>query len=236
MYNHPISRSPTHQGSRYPTHQGNKIYAIQLRIDNPDMTLLAIGNIVGITKERVRQILKKAGMETRSTKEAYNRQPPHLKFSKQPCPTCNKPVPYRQINSKTYNSYHPKYHIECRPSQLFMDLVCPYCDKSFQLGMYYYNRKLKCLQNGSQKAIYCSRQCVSDAYWDSVHQRIPNDYGYVMRGEANTSARTTFQCGTCGVEKSIRCHEYNFRIKNSTTGLLFCSRICLGRSLRVGAI
>ena len=207
------------------------LQAIQLRSDNPDMTLLAIGNIIGVTKERVRQILKKAGMETKSAKEVLERRPLHLKFSQKPCPTCDKPVQYRQWlhskNTSPSHGYYPIYHIECRPGALFMDLVCPYCDKSFQLGMYDYNQKLKRLNRGSQKAIYCSHRCVISAYWDSVHQRIPNDAGYVMRAGRNTSSWIPFTCGTCGVEKYIRDQEYNHRISNSRTGLLFCSKRCL---------
>ena len=213
-----------------------KIYVTQLRQDNPDMTLLAIGNIVGVTKERVRQILKKAGMETRSSKEVYERRPLHLKFGKKPCPTCNKLVPYRRLgpyglHGYTYG-YYPKYHVECRPGQVKIDVVCPYCDKSFQLDTDEYSRKLERIQNGNQKAIYCSHRCVINAYWDSVHQRIPNEHGYVMRGKRNTSSWTTFQCGTCGVEKSIRDQEYTHRINNSQTGLLFCGHKCLGDWIR----
>jgi len=209
--------------------KNTKIYVTQIRQDNPEMTLLAIGNIVGITRERVRQILKKAGMETRSTKEVYERRPLHLKFGNKPCPTCDKLVLYRKTPKF---GYYPKYHAECRPGTLMVDVVCPYCDKSFQLDKLAYSKKLQRLQNGSQKAIYCSHRCVINAYWDSVHQRIPNDYGYVMRRGRNTSPWITFQCGTCGVEKSIRDHEYSHRIKNSPTGLLFCNHTCLGDWIR----
>jgi len=215
----------------------SKIYVIQMRQDNPDMTLLDIGNIVGVTRERVRQILKKAGMETRSAKAAYSRQPPHLKFGK-PCLKCNKPVPYSQLskskNPSPSHGYYPKYHKECRPGSLFMDLVCPYCDKSFQLGMYYYKQRLKRLSVGSQKEIYCSHRCVINSYWDSVHQRIPNDVGYVMRDGRNTSSWTPFTCGTCGTEKFIRNKEYEYRISNSKAGILFCNRECLRHWIKKG--
>jgi len=40
---------------------------ISLRIENPDYTLQAIGDVVGVTRERVRQILKGAGLPTVST-------------------------------------------------------------------------------------------------------------------------------------------------------------------------
>ena len=219
----------------------SKIYVIQMRQDNPDMTLLDIGNIVGVTRERVRQILKKAGMETQSAKAAYSRQPPHLKFGK-PCPKCNKPVPYSQLSkskntspsSALIHGYYTKYHKECRPGALFMDLVCPYCDKSFQLDTDEYSRKLERIQNGNQKAIYCSHRCVINAYWDSVHQRIPNEHGYVMRGKRNTSSWTPFTCGTCGTEKFIRNKEYEYRISNSKAGILFCNRECLRHWIKKG--
>ncbi len=41
--------------------------ACQLRRDNPAMTLDAIGKQVGVSRERIRQLLKKAGLETHST-------------------------------------------------------------------------------------------------------------------------------------------------------------------------
>tara|TARA_B100000949_G_scaffold220277_1_gene220105 strand:+ start:114 stop:803 length:690 start_codon:yes stop_codon:yes gene_type:complete len=227
----------TNFNTKYNKKNPAQIYVIQLRQDNPEMTLLEIGNIVGVTKERVRQILKKAGMETRSAKAAHERQPPHLKFGK-PCPTCNKPVQYRQwLNSKNTSpshGYYPIYHIECRPGALFMDLVCPYCDKSFRLGMYDYNQKLKRLNKGIQKGIYCSHRCVIDTYWDSVHQRIANDAGYVMRTGRNTSSWTPFTCGICGTEKFIRTKEYDHRVSNSKTGILFCGRECLWVWIRKG--
>ena len=203
-------------------------HAIQLRSDNPDMTLEAIGNIVGVTKERVRQLLKKAGMETRSAKAIHARRPPHLKFGK-PCPTCDKPVPYRQkesTNLSPSHGYYPMYHIECRPGSLFVDLVCPYCHKSFQLPMYDYNQKMKHLNNGSQKDLYCSHSCVSNAYWDEVREFIPNEHDYVQKTERNQAPRTSFTCGICRTEVRLRLREYIHRIKKSKAGILLCSRAC----------
>ena len=44
-------------GTRGPAFE----HAVQLRSNHPDMTLEAIGNIVGVSKERIRQLLKKLG-------------------------------------------------------------------------------------------------------------------------------------------------------------------------------
>jgi len=200
------------------------LQSIKLRSTNPDMTLEAIGNIVGVTKERVRQILKKAGMETRSTKEIYERRSPHLKFGN-PCPTCNKPAPYKQKKYGLYTyGYYLKYHVECRPSKVKIDLICPYCDKSFQIDKTRYFLRIKRINVGGQKAIYCSHQCVSNAYWDSVHQG--------QQAKRHTSSWTSFICGTCNTEKFIRKQEYFHRITNSQTGILFCDHICLGHWIR----
>ena len=204
--------------------QKNKVYTIQLRQDNPNMTLVAIGSIVGITKERVRQILKKAGMETRSTKEIYRRQPQHLKFNPS-CPTCNKPVPYHKT---TYGGYHTKYCIGCSPGQILIDVICPYCDKSFQINKYRYLLRIKRIHAGSQKAIYCSHNCAINSYWDAVHK---NDL--MPRAKRNTSSWVSFICGTCDNEKFIRKQEYLQRIANSQTGMLFCDYTCLGHWTRL---
>ena len=45
-----------------------KFKVIQLRKDNPSFTLELIANIVGLTRERVRQILQTSDMPTRSVK------------------------------------------------------------------------------------------------------------------------------------------------------------------------
>jgi len=122
----------------------------QLRYDNPDMTLLAIGNIVGLTKERVRQILKRASMATGATR------PPHI------CFTCNTIMP-----KGTYN----KYHVECRPTNTSIDEVCTYCDKIFQLRKSQHKAQLNRAQlKHNQKIIYCSHSCSTNAYWDSVRR------------------------------------------------------------------
>ena len=40
--------------------------------------------------------------------------------------------------------------------------------------------------------------------------------------------RVKFVCGYCGTEKTLDIDTYNFRIKQSKTGLLFCNKSCAG--------
>ena len=73
--------------------QSNTEWIISLRQENPDFTLLQIGERVGVTRERVRQILKKHGLQTQSTAAAKNLIPKHLRKG-EPCLRCGIPVPW----------------------------------------------------------------------------------------------------------------------------------------------
>ena len=208
-------------GTRGPAFE----HAVQLRSNHPDMTLEAIGNIVGVSKERIRQLLKKAGMETRSSKEVWERRPTHLKFGK-PCPTCDKPVPYRRSPSVNTTGYYPKYCVGCEPRYQFVDVSCSYCYKTFKLSKYTYGQKMKRLNEGSQKGIFCSHRCVSGSYWDEVREIIPNEHAYVKKTERDQATWTSFICGICGIESRIRLRSYLHRIHKSNAGILLCSRTC----------
>ena len=83
---------------------------VRLRTDHPDWTLERIGQIVKRTRERVRQILISEGLEHRSTKAAYSRQPAHMKKG-QPCKKCGTPVPnkVRSYDSGYTGGSYPTY-------------------------------------------------------------------------------------------------------------------------------
>ena len=67
---------------------GSRTRVVELRTHHPHMTLIEIGDEVGVTRERVRQILVSENLETRSTARIPIPMPP--------CRRCGNPVPYRK--------------------------------------------------------------------------------------------------------------------------------------------
>jgi len=67
---------------------GSRIRVVELRTHHPHMTLREIGEELGITRERVRQILTSENLETRSTARIPIPMPP--------CRRCGNFVPYRK--------------------------------------------------------------------------------------------------------------------------------------------
>ncbi len=59
---------------------------MQLRLDNPTMTLEEIGQQIGLTRERIRQILKKNNVPTRAMNKSPQRK----------CTNCQKPLTNNQ--------------------------------------------------------------------------------------------------------------------------------------------
>jgi hypothetical protein len=110
---------------------------ISLRKSNPDMTLIEIGNEIGITKERVRQILASEHLETRST----NRIPAPMPLCKQ----CGMPVPYRKRIFCSAICHRPASRVTVN---------CHYCGKEMSLMASVYKSR-----SDSSKYIHCSRTC-----------------------------------------------------------------------------
>ena len=153
---------------------------VRLRTDHPDWTLERIGQIVKRTRERVRQILISVGLEHRSTKAAYSRQPAHMKKG-QPCKKCGTPVPYkvRSYDSGYTGGSYPTYcSDECRPKEEEIELTCFYCNKLYVLTVPQAKSRQRRVANGRYKATYCSHSCSTRAYWDVVHGKTPNTFGY----------------------------------------------------------
>jgi len=67
---------------------GSRTKVVELRTHHPHMTLIEIGEEVGVTRERVRQILVSENLETRSTARIPIPMPP--------CRRCGNFVPYRK--------------------------------------------------------------------------------------------------------------------------------------------
>ena len=135
---------------------------ITLRQENPVMTLQQIAMTVNRTKERVRQILVSAGIETRSAKriESASRPTPI-------CRTCNKEV---RMNEKRYKR---TYCDECISTKIWhidmglrrrriprIDIPCAYCNKTITMRETLYKR-----QQIRHKNLYCSKSCRSKGLW-----------------------------------------------------------------------
>lgn len=106
-------------------------------------TLRELGEIFGLSYERVRQILKREGVLL------YH--PPNPAKHSILCTSCG---------SKS-KSHHPRKSIkpficnECRKQRLFVSLVCPVCKKGFSKRQTEYNYVTK-----RGKRIFCSRKCL----------------------------------------------------------------------------
>ena len=149
---------------------------IWLRSTHPDWTLEQIGNEVGRTRERVRQVLLSENMEARSAKAAYARQPIHLKKGK-PCKRCGTPVPYVAYKQGGH------YNIFCSKAcaaQQHVELTCGYCEKVYELTTSQARSRNKRVTTGRYKATYCSHSCSSRAYWDVAKRKTPNTLGFAL--------------------------------------------------------
>ena len=111
--------------------------AIELRKHHPEMTLQAIGTELGISRERVRQILTSENLETRSV----GRIPEPMPL----CRTCNNPVPIRR---RIYCSS------ECQRPYGKTTVNCHFCNTEITLMTSQYNAR-----TSRNVHIHCSREC-----------------------------------------------------------------------------
>ena len=110
--------------------------AIEYRKTFPEMTLKEIGDAVGYTRERIRQILSKENLTTSSS----GRKKP-----KSSCLTCNQLVPRRRM---LYCS--PK----CRFPNGKTTFSCSFCQNSITVMTSIFKRR-----SSTSSRIYCSRAC-----------------------------------------------------------------------------
>jgi len=107
-------------------------------------TLQAIGDDFGVTKERIRQLINKLGLQN-----APGRQRP-----KKICPVCE-----RQVESSR------KYHEECRRDMIWTTKICGICNNSFSV-----RTKELALRKANRKTpgvvrTFCSRECWHKSQW-----------------------------------------------------------------------
>ena len=116
---------------------GSRIRVVELRTHHPHMTLREIGEELGITRERVRQILTSEKLETRSTARIPIPMPS--------CKRCGNPVPYRK---RLFCS-----RICQRPTGRTI-VMCHSCGKEISLMTSIYKTR-----HARAAHIHCSRTC-----------------------------------------------------------------------------
>ena len=111
---------------------------VEYRKAFPEMSLQEIGDAVGYTRERIRQILSKENLATRSSGRKVSRP-------QDPCLRCNQPVPRRRM---LYCSP------QCRNPQGQTTFSCAQCNQSVTVMTSVYKSRASRSSN-----IYCNRTC-----------------------------------------------------------------------------
>ena len=128
--------------------------AIQIRRDNPCATLQQIGDRLGISRERVRQVLVAASLPTHHYKQKHQVA----------CLQCGRTTTHRRYCS-----------MKCRYEYTHIWLECPQCHKMFrrpQTGLIHHPTE----QN------YCSRQCLGGHLGRTYGWKTPGNPGYQYTG------------------------------------------------------
>ena len=112
--------------------------AVEYRKAFPEMTLKEIGDAVGYTRERIRQILSVEKLSTRSSGRIHGKP-------KSLCVPCDQPVPRRRM------LYCSK---ECRYPEGKTTFNCSYCNQSVTVMTSVYKSRSSRSSN-----IYCNRTC-----------------------------------------------------------------------------
>ena len=128
---------------------------IELRQENPDMTLKAIGEKVGISRERVRQILKREGLTTVST----NGHTTSYRVPRGKCKTCGDQIGLdKELDAK----YCSRACIQTKGRAISF-ITCYRCGKVKSAPKT--EAKWRAIKN---EHTYCSRTCVTKAFWENI--------------------------------------------------------------------
>ena len=210
---------------------------VRLRKRNPCMTLKQIGDKVARSKERVRQILSRAGLPTRGLVQ------PKLRYE---CPGCG-----RLLRGPTSSC----------PTCRMGTFVCENCGNEFQRGV----AVQRSLFKRGQKRLFCTKKCVGrfagTHYGWAVHPpptvprlalactscgatvyRLPSSQrqrekegckrvfcSQRCRTDFTRSHWPKFPCESCGAQVQRRPSDQKERVRR---GAKYCSLKCLGRSRR----
>ena len=184
---------------------------IQLRKENPDMTLKAIGEKVGITGERVRQLLKREGLPTVST----NGHTTSYKVPRGKCKTCGDQIGLDKKISYNKGVRSPQYcSQECIPTKAWLIefITCYRCGTVKSASK---NRPK--WQSIKYKHTYCSRTCASKAFWENIS---PEDRANLISKRMATNkinSAISGECKICGTSLM----QYGSRLVKK-----YCSKEC----------
>ena len=128
-----------HFGS-YVVNTTNREKVSLLRQKDPSMPAVRIAEVLNISRERVRQLLSEAGLQTQFRK--------HYGW----CELCGSRMP---SNRKTYCSN------ECRTAAKHVTFQCDYCGQDKVLTWSVYNAQ----KRRGYKHMYCSIQCRNWGKW-----------------------------------------------------------------------
>ena len=107
---------------------------VKYRKENPCLTLTVIADKFGLTRERIRQIVSRAGIKTR-----------HLSNSSKICPTCN-----------GVKSRQSKQCMSCFKREHNLDLQCFICEGWFKRNQ---SKVIKRANTTGQVHFFCSKHC-----------------------------------------------------------------------------
>ncbi len=127
---------------------------IKIRNTNPCLTLRGIGEKVGLSKQRVEQILKKTGKPTKHFKQSYI------------CNNCKKLfIPRSWAKRKLFCC------LKCKVDYSKVELICETCGNLFKRSLYYMKSNLK---RTGQNHIFCNKRC--QGKWLGKEYGIGSDY------------------------------------------------------------
>ena len=177
---------------------------IQLRKENPDMTLKAIGEKVGITGERVRQLLKREGLPTVST----NGHTTSYRVPRGKCKTCGDQIGLdKELDAK----YCSRECIQTKGRAISF-ITCYRCGKVKSTS----KNEVK-WQSIKYKHTYCSRSCSSKAFWENIS---PEDRTNLISKRTATykiNSAISGECKICGTSVM----QYGSRLVKN-----YCSKEC----------
>ena len=112
---------------------------LALRLGNPQLRMVEIASQIGISRERVRQILKRAG------------QPTNLFSGPRHCPSCGKTLSYKIRKSGLC--------LACltasRHSQVYKTFICEICGQPFERRM----SEVRAARKYGRRIRWCSHRC-----------------------------------------------------------------------------
>ena len=112
---------------------------IKMKIDSPERTLESIGDEVGVSRERVRQVLSKEGIKT--SKDVPT------------CADCGVVLHPSVVKPYTNPKTNQRYCKNCRHSMLYGTYKCDTCGKEVK-------RKKSQIRNRQQRHVFCDRTCL----------------------------------------------------------------------------